>query len=865
MAMAEFSRCMRIGGLVVVLLSWQAAAAADSARSERIDQEWRDRFIYGWHADKLRDGRAAKAKAQAAVEQIRADTGMREQLRAWAQLLFVSRWQPSIQDYCPAFTHYISLARSGGEAYARELFDLAVGGSMHWTAATCPGQLTSSELEALAQTLGDHARMHYALQIRAQEAWNSGRNNDAMEILSQQTELAVAPFQRAHSLIWMAQLQPSERGSYAAAAKWLKEARQAFDGREFPVLEADWQIVSAMGELKQGQLTSGEQHMNKALALIRGGVVAPDLASSALISFARLMSEHGRPNQTLAIVRDFDRYGVADTTSRYKRAAALLGAYALLGNADAFAKGEREIQQLGDISSPDDAGLPTVRLFTNISNFYEKYGKYEAALKARKQMEQAVERSQQRANDKTRIELQEKLNVALKDKENARLMAEAELQSARQRGWITAFTAAALGVIGAGAALAVAVRRGRRLGRLTAELAERNGELEQRSATRLRLLAAACHDLRQPAHALGILAELGSEANEEPSRFTAWLQSVRRSTASLSEMLDELMDLGRLDGGHYTPQLSAVSLSELLQEVMLHFGPLAKRKGLILEAPPVEGCVVSDRHLLRRMLFNLVSNSIKYTDTGSVRVTAQSVGADVRLSVTDTGPGIPQDKLDDVFRDYVRLNPLKAAEGLGIGLSIVRRSANLLGHALTLTSAPDQGTTATLVLPRSEATTPVAPAAAASPTHAGPGGVLAVIEDDAELRAALVTLLQRWQYTVYAGADASAVLAQLPVPHPIPNLVITDLHLGATNGLAEVAQLRAALACPDLPALMVTGDLDDNVAQEAAKARVYVSHKPLSPRKLGELVNQLMGPSRAWTPNAVDAHAVTAPVSHSEP
>ena len=236
-------------------------------------------------------------------------------------------------------------------------------------------------------------------------------------------------------------------------------------------------------------------------------------------------------------------------------------------------------------------------------------------------------------------------------------------------------------------------RRGERLAVISLELEQRNGELEQRSASRIRLLAAACHDLRQPAHALGVLAELGSDAQQEPSRFGAWLQSVKRSTASLGEMLDELMDLGRLDGGHYTPQLSDVSLAELLQDVALHFGGLARRKGLTLEVVPADGHVVSDRHLLRRIVFNLVSNAIKYTDTGFVRVSAQpDADADaVQLRVQDSGPGIPPDKLDDVFRDYVRLNPTKAAEGLGIGLSIVRRAAELLGHGLTLASPPGGG------------------------------------------------------------------------------------------------------------------------------------------------------------------------------
>ena len=820
MTIAIFRRSRWLGCGLGLLLACQAATAADTGAVKTVDQEWRERVVLGWHADMLRDGRLAAAQGRRAVEQLGPDASLRDQLKAWAQFLFTMRWERSPPDYCPTFSRYMASARAAGDAYARELFDLAVGGSNHWTASTCPGQFTSTELEALARTLGDDARMYYALEMRMADAWNAGRRNEALEILWRQSEIAIAPFQRASRAIYIANLQPRSQEGHLSATEWLKRARQAFDGREFRVLEAHWQSEYALNQLAQGHVSTGEQHVKTAMALMREGWIEANEASSAVIAFALQMNRNRQPARALEIVKEFDRFGeLRDASSRYKRTTALLGAYTLLGTPEAWAKGQQEIAQLGDTSSPEDGGLPTPALLRTVSDFYEKFGMYEAALRARKQLEQAVERAQLRANETTRVELQEKLNVALKDKENARLTAEAELQAARQRGWMGAFGAAVLGGVGASAALAVAVRRGRRLAKVSAELAERNGELEQRSATRVRLLAAACHDLRQPAHALGILAELGSDASTDPSRFTSWLQSVRRSTGSLSEMLDELMDLGRLDGGHYTPQLSRVSLGELLQEVMLHFGPLAKRKGLLLVAPPIEAHTLSDRHLLRRMLFNLVSNSIKYTDAGSVHVRAEPLGHEIRISVQDTGPGIPQDKLDDVFRDYVRLNPLKAAEGLGIGLSIVRRSAELLGHPITLTSEPGQGTTVSLVLPLVSAPEPASPAPVAGPASQRTGGLLAVIEDDADLRDALASLLQRWHYTVCAGTDAASVLAKLPAGHAPPDLVITDLHLGATNGLMEVARLREALNAPDLPALMVTGDLDAAVASQAAQAR----------------------------------------------
>ena len=279
-----------------------------------------------------------------------------------------------------------------------------------------------------------------------------------------------------------------------------------------------------------------------------------------------------------------------------------------------------------------------------------------------------------------------------------------------------------------------------------------------------------------------------------------------------------------------------------MHDVMLHFGGLARRKGLTLEVPPAQGWVVSDRHLLRRILFNLVSNAIKYTDAGFVRVSvSRGPGAgSVRLRVQDSGPGIPPEKLEDVFRDYVRLNPDKAAEGLGIGLSIVRRASDLLGHELVLASPPGEGTSATLTLALSAAPAPAPPTATAPSAACAAKGVLALMEDDADVREAMAALLAHWGYTVKTGTNSQSVHQQLREAQLTPDLIVTDLHLGSTDGLTEVTQLRQQLHAHDLPALLVTGDLDATIATQAAQTRVYLAHKPLAPTRLAALVSQLL-------------------------
>lgn len=814
----------------------------------------------GWDADQYRNINEAFAKAKRALELTSAQADTRAQLQAAARY-FATKPSRSPDD-CPLFTRYVELARSGGKAYRRELFDLGVSTTWAWIDSTCPSEIPASELEALANELGDQGRLFYVLEKQVVAPWVSDRRAEAAALMSKQFDYAIAGFQRAHRLLRMSDLELIADPNATAPKRWLDRAEREFEIDDFPNLAADLFSNQAIVAFRAGAHAEAMKHMEKALIRLRMGVMPPDQTAMNLLSFAKYLLALNKIRQAVALMEESRNYTLTEPTAIISRSTWLLKGYARVNSAEAFAAGEREVQRITELfTSAPDRAVRRPQTIEAIAEFYESYGRLDLALRASKQMIAAIQDAALRANESARVQTQEQLNVALKDKENAQLRADAELQAERQRGWILAFAMAAAGVAAAGTAMALAMRQSRRLARVSAQLAQRNSELEQRSATRIRLLAAACHDLRQPAHALGMLAELGGTAQQEPARFSAWLQSVRRSTASLSDMLDELMDLGRLDGGHYTPQLGEVPLGELMQEVMLHFGPLAHRKGLTLQAAPVEVHITSDRHLLRRMLFNVVSNAIKYTDRGDVRVGIETVGEQVRLSVQDSGPGIPPDKIDEVFRDYVRLNPTKAAEGLGIGLSIVRRAAELLGHELTLKSAPGHGTCVSLTLPLSTAA-PAPTAATEEQSAAADGAVVAVLENDADVRDAMAALLQSWGYRVCAGPEAQAVLASAAEQSLQPHLIITDLHLDNTDGLTEVARLRDGLASPALPALLVTGDLDGTVTGQAALAGVYVAHKPLAPRKLAALVRQLLhAPAELGPTLAPDqAHTPTLPL-----
>ncbi len=380
------------------------------------------------------------------------------------------------------------------------------------------------------------------------------------------------------------------------------------------------------------------------------------------------------------------------------------------------------------------------------------------------------------------------------------------------------------------------------LGKLNEALQQQNQALEQANTETLRLVASACHDLRQPAHALGMLADTLS-ASQPPAALEAGLKSARRCTATFCDMLSALMDLSSLGADSHEPQPAAVRLDDLLDEIEMQFALQAAAKGLSFDVARCGLGTVSDANLLRRMLVNLVSNAIKYTDTGGVTVAARRQAGHVLLTVKDTGRGIPPEKLSEVFTEYVRLAPSKPDEGLGIGLAVVRKASELLGHRLDLRSTVGRGTAVTLELPYQPygETAPTQPADLDGIRRPAALAV-AILENHRESREAMVVLVESWGYAVISSATPQALMAQLGAQRSLRlGLLIADHHLGeGLDGISSIAAIRARLGRPELPSLLVTGDLKPQVAERAAACPATLLHKPLDPRRLRSAIEAAM-------------------------
>lgn len=237
----------------------------------------------------------------------------------------------------------------------------------------------------------------------------------------------------------------------------------------------------------------------------------------------------------------------------------------------------------------------------------------------------------------------------------------------------------------------------------TAEAEERAREARHANESKTRFLAAASHDLRQPLQAAGMFAEvLAGQVEDDPGKLKV-VDRLRQSIEATNSLLATLLDVSALEAGKTRPNLSTFRLMPLLAGLVDQIEPEASRKGLAIGAVPTSIQVVSDPILLERLLRNLLVNAVRYTQQGRVLVGCRRRGGHVAIQVIDTGIGIPADKLDAVFEDFVRLDtPAErgGSRGLGLGLGVVRRMALLLGHGLGLRSEAGKGSCFEVVVPQ---------------------------------------------------------------------------------------------------------------------------------------------------------------------
>jgi signal transduction histidine kinase/ActR/RegA family two-component response regulator len=387
----------------------------------------------------------------------------------------------------------------------------------------------------------------------------------------------------------------------------------------------------------------------------------------------------------------------------------------------------------------------------------------------------------------------------------------------------------------------------------TSRLAEQNVELEaakteaeRATAAKSRFLAAASHDLRQPLHAMTLFARALSRriSGDEAQRLLGQLD---QSLSSLREMFDALLNVSRLDAGLVAAHAAPVSLRQLVGDISAGLRVDAEYRGLRFKSHAVDAVVMSDAAILETIVRNLASNALKFTRTGGILLAARRRAGELSVEVYDTGPGIPADQHERIFREFERSKTQAdgANDGLGLGLSIVRRYARLLGLRLDVRSRVGHGSCFALRFPAHAETTTEKPRIAVAARLTDLRGQRVLVLDDDELIVEALTrdLSDRGAeargYT--AGAEAERALAAGFAPHA----AVVDYDLRSSeSGPAIVRRLARRLGRP-IPCLVLSGATDRQTMMALEMLGMPWMTKPARPDAIAAAVYDLCIGDRA--------------------
>ena len=388
------------------------------------------------------------------------------------------------------------------------------------------------------------------------------------------------------------------------------------------------------------------------------------------------------------------------------------------------------------------------------------------------------------------------------------------------------------------------LRKARQAAEVARTLADEARELADRANQgKSCFLATASHDLRQPLQTLALLNGTLRRTVRDADAGEA-LHQQEQAIDSMSRLLNALLDISKLESGAIKPEPADFTVAALFEELRTEFASIAANKGLQLEFESCQDYVRSDPSLVEQILRNLVSNAIKYTREGWVRLRCLHEPALVRIEVLDSGIGIPTAQLPLIYDEFyqVGIPPNTSRDGYGLGLSIVQRLVKLLTLQLEVRSEVGRGSCFSLVLPASARhARPTLSGLAQNPISAPQVGTAHVllVEDDLAVRGATVMLLKVEGYRVTAVGSVQEALAHVQGGNVL-DLLVTDYHLrDGELGTQVITSLRESLTAP-VKAVLMTGDTSSAIKDLPSDPYVRVASKPIKAEELLTLLRALL-------------------------
>ncbi len=355
-------------------------------------------------------------------------------------------------------------------------------------------------------------------------------------------------------------------------------------------------------------------------------------------------------------------------------------------------------------------------------------------------------------------------------------------------------------------------------------------------------LAAVSHDLRQPLHAMGFFIESLKKQLKNPAQIYL-LQKIERTSNNLRGQLNDLLDISKIDAGIIEPHITPLSVNDIFKTLKRVLSPLAQEKKILFKTVPVSWIIESDAHMIDRILNNLVSNAIRYTESGgNILLGCRKKGNYLRIEVHDTGIGIPEHLIDNIFAEYYQINNPERdqSRGLGLGLSIVKGMCDLLFHKIEVDSTIGKGTSFLITVPLSNRE----PVTVKDMSHkfnlTMKTGNIILIDDENDALDAMSNLIGNWGHTVLPFGAEKEAISYLSNHDFIPDMIITDFRLREERTGTEAISAINDYFKMEIPAIIITGDTARDRILQAQESGHVLLHKPIVPAKLRTVINNTL-------------------------
>ncbi|OMH30027.1 NahK/ErcS family hybrid sensor histidine kinase/response regulator [Motiliproteus sp. MSK22-1] len=376
------------------------------------------------------------------------------------------------------------------------------------------------------------------------------------------------------------------------------------------------------------------------------------------------------------------------------------------------------------------------------------------------------------------------------------------------------------------------------------ELRQAKAEAEAANLGKTRFLAAASHDLLQPLNAARLFASaLGQQAHSEAT--SELVTNLDGSLKAAEELLVTLLDISKLDAGALEPNFSHFKISNLLSTLQAEFTALANEKSLKFHSVNCHAVVHSDQQLLRRVLQNFLSNAIRYTQSGKILLGCRYQGKKLRIEVWDTGVGIPESKIKEVFEEFRRIdNPRHSqVKGLGLGLAITDRISRMLKHPLKVRSWPGKGTVFSIEVPFGDPSLVVQrkQTKEGNKRSSNLAGIKVLcIDNEPNILEGMSALLKGWSCETLTALGEEDALKQCQENSYLPDLILADYHLSDTKTGIMALKSLFRLWNKAIPAIVITADRTDEVQEEVRIAGAQMLHKPMKPAALRAMMTTIV-------------------------